>query len=353
MNTQFLCSIPMAGLSTWNAGPQRIKGYTASEIIGQHFSIFYPKDARESGWPEHELQVAAEKGSFVDTGWRLRKDGTTFWANVTITALRDDTGRLFGYAKLTRDHDGDQAGRGHRACQSAARGDVGCRAECAYGRAARNSTQRRIPGDAFARTAHALERNSGLDSGVTQRRGAQRDPIEQKRAIEVIDRNARAQIQLIDDLLDLSRIMTGKIRLDLHQISFASVVEAAVDSAMPVGSSQGHPTEGDLGRESRHRQRRQCPAAASRVEPADQRDQVHAEGRPSTSTAPTREFAPRTERQRHRHWHSSQFSSARLRPILAKRQLDNEGLRWSRVGPGDLQATRGIARRFDKGRKSG
>ena len=93
----------MAGLRTWNVGAERIKGYTASEIIGQHFSIFYPHDAKESGWPDHELQVAAEKGSFVDNGWRLRKDGTRFWANVTITALRDDTGHLVGYAKLTRD----------------------------------------------------------------------------------------------------------------------------------------------------------------------------------------------------------------------------------------------------------
>ena len=94
---------PNGQVATWNSGAERIKGYTASEIIGQHFSIFYPDEAKESGWPEHELQVAAEKGSFVDTGWRLRKDGTTFWANVTITALRDDTGQLLGYAKLTRD----------------------------------------------------------------------------------------------------------------------------------------------------------------------------------------------------------------------------------------------------------
>jgi PAS domain-containing protein len=77
--------------------------YTADDIIGQHFSIFYPEDARESRWPDHELQVAAETGKFIDTGWRLRKDGTTFWANVTITALRDDNGQLLGFAKLTRD----------------------------------------------------------------------------------------------------------------------------------------------------------------------------------------------------------------------------------------------------------
>src|SRR5258706_298650 len=83
-------------VATWNVGAQRIKGYSADEIIGQHFSIFYPPDVKESGWPDHELQVAAEKGNFVDDGWRVRKDGTSFWANVNITALRDDSARLVG-----------------------------------------------------------------------------------------------------------------------------------------------------------------------------------------------------------------------------------------------------------------
>lgn len=90
-------------IATWNVGAERIKGYTAEEAIGRHFSILYPDDARESGWPDHELQVAAERGSFVDNGWRVRKDGAKFWANVTITALHGATGRLIGYAKLTRD----------------------------------------------------------------------------------------------------------------------------------------------------------------------------------------------------------------------------------------------------------
>lgn len=93
---------------TWNAGAQRLKGYSAAEILGRHFSVFYPPRARDSGWPDHELHVAAKAGSFVDTGWRVRKDGTCFWANVTITALRDDAGHLAGFAKLTRDLTGCQ-----------------------------------------------------------------------------------------------------------------------------------------------------------------------------------------------------------------------------------------------------
>ena len=94
---------PNGYVMTWNVGAERIKGFLAQEIIGQHFSRFYPQDAVQGGWPEHELQVAAEQGRFEDEGWRVRKDGSQFWANVVITALRDEEGRLRGFAKLTRD----------------------------------------------------------------------------------------------------------------------------------------------------------------------------------------------------------------------------------------------------------
>jgi PAS domain S-box-containing protein len=88
---------------TWNAGAQRIKGYAPEEIIGRHFSTFYTREALDSGWPAHELKVAAAEGHFEDEGWRVRKDGSRFWANVVITALRDEGGRHVGYSKITRD----------------------------------------------------------------------------------------------------------------------------------------------------------------------------------------------------------------------------------------------------------
>jgi PAS domain S-box-containing protein len=88
---------------TWNAGAERIKGYRAKEIIGEHFSRFYPKEAVASGWPAHELSVAATTGRFEDEGWRVRKDGTRFWANVVITALKDASGGTRGFLKITRD----------------------------------------------------------------------------------------------------------------------------------------------------------------------------------------------------------------------------------------------------------
>jgi PAS domain S-box-containing protein len=94
---------PDGRVATWNEGAERIKGYKAEEIIGEHFSRFYPQEARESRWPERELEIASTEGRFVDEGLRVRKDGSTFWANVVISALRDETGELRGFSKVTRD----------------------------------------------------------------------------------------------------------------------------------------------------------------------------------------------------------------------------------------------------------
>jgi PAS domain S-box-containing protein len=90
-------------VATWNAGAEKIKGYSAKEIIGQHFSRFYTPEDLANGKPEHALECAREKGRFEDEAWRIRKDGTRFWANVVITALRDEEGILRGYGKVTRD----------------------------------------------------------------------------------------------------------------------------------------------------------------------------------------------------------------------------------------------------------
>src|SRR5205823_5193719 len=87
---------PDGRIASWNRGAERIKGYTAGEIIGQHISVFYPKSAVDKHWPEHELDVAKRLGRFEDEGWRVRKDGSLFWANVVVTAMRDDAGRLLG-----------------------------------------------------------------------------------------------------------------------------------------------------------------------------------------------------------------------------------------------------------------
>jgi PAS domain S-box-containing protein len=94
---------PEGRISSWNKGAERIKGYSADEIIGRSFMLFYPPDVAANGFPQRELEVAAREGSFEDENWRVRKDGSRFWANVVITALHSTDGRLIGFAKVTRD----------------------------------------------------------------------------------------------------------------------------------------------------------------------------------------------------------------------------------------------------------
>jgi PAS domain S-box-containing protein len=94
---------PGGHIASWNMGAARIKGYTANEIIGKHFSIFYPRQDIAAGKCERELAIATEQGRYEEEGWRLRKDGSRFWASVVITAMRDREGRLVGFGKVTRD----------------------------------------------------------------------------------------------------------------------------------------------------------------------------------------------------------------------------------------------------------
>ncbi|WP_249363029.1 PAS domain S-box protein [Burkholderia sp. 4M9327F10] len=90
-------------LASWNSGARRIKGYSADEILGQHFSIFYTPEDVATDKPGHELALAAARGRAEDQGWRLHRDGSRFWAGVTITAVHDPSGALLGLAKVTRD----------------------------------------------------------------------------------------------------------------------------------------------------------------------------------------------------------------------------------------------------------
>jgi PAS domain S-box-containing protein len=94
---------PEGRVLTWNPGAQAMKGYNREEIVGQHFSKFYREEAVQSGWPTRELQLAEKEGRFTDEGWRVRKDGSSFWASVVITALRSEDGTLTGFAKVTND----------------------------------------------------------------------------------------------------------------------------------------------------------------------------------------------------------------------------------------------------------
>ncbi|HXC62437.1 MAG TPA: PAS domain S-box protein, partial [Nitrospiria bacterium] len=94
---------PEGRIMSWNTGAEKIKGYTENEIIGKHFSIFYPSEEIQAGKPERELKTALAEGRFEEEGWRLRKDGSLFWANVVITPVYNGAEALLGFSKVTRD----------------------------------------------------------------------------------------------------------------------------------------------------------------------------------------------------------------------------------------------------------
>jgi len=94
---------PAGHILSWNIGAQHLKGYEPEEISSRHFSVFYTAEDRARDHPAHELEIAGREGRYEEEGWRIRKDGSRFWASVTITAIRDETGRLTGFAKVTRD----------------------------------------------------------------------------------------------------------------------------------------------------------------------------------------------------------------------------------------------------------
>jgi PAS domain S-box-containing protein len=228
---------PNGVVMTWNAGAERIKGYHADEIIGQHFSKFYPPEPIESGWPEHELQVAAETGRFSEENWRIRKDGSRFWASVTITAMRDQSGTLRGFAKLTRD-------LSERKRREALEVDGQLREDLLEAeRSARIEAQRaaRVKDEFLATLSHELRTPLSAILGWTQvlRKQGTPKPEDFQRGMETIERNTRAQAQLIEDLLDLSRVMSGRMRLDVQQISVGDVAKGALESAEPVAHAKG------------------------------------------------------------------------------------------------------------------
>ncbi len=219
---------PAGRVASWNAGAERIKGYAAGEIIGRHFSAFYPEADIRGGKCEMELENAGRDGRFEDEGWRVRKDGTQFWANVVITALRNDTGRLIGFAKVTRDLTERRRAEDER---------VRLIAE----QKARESADaaNRAKDEFIAHVSHELRTPLNAILGWARLLSAGLDEERAKRATATIERNADAMTQLIDDLLDVARIISGKMRLEIESLDLALVIERALESVKLGADAKG------------------------------------------------------------------------------------------------------------------
>ncbi|MFL5575975.1 MAG: PAS domain-containing sensor histidine kinase [Gemmatimonadaceae bacterium] len=213
---------------SWNAGAQRLKGYTFDEIVGRHFSTFYPADDIAAGKPAMELVVAAREGRFEDEGWRLRKDGTRFWANVVITALRDETGELVGFGKVTRDLTERRLSH-ERAIADARRvadAEAANRAKAEF--LAVMSHELRTPLNAIGGYAELLA--MGLGGTVTG---------EQQQFLERIRRSQQHLMSIINDLLNFSRVDAGQLTYELRPVPLAAVVEGVAPMVAPHAAAKG------------------------------------------------------------------------------------------------------------------
>jgi PAS domain S-box-containing protein len=200
---------------TWNTGAEKIKGYMAEEIIGKNFASFYTADDVAAGKPQRNLREAARRGYIRDQGLRVRKDGSTFEAEVIITALRDDTGKVRGFSKVTRDITDQIRSREFEAEKIAAQ------------------KASKAKDDFLAALSHELRTplTPALAAATYLQDNADKLPPDFAEDVEIIKRNVQLQARLIDDLLDLTRIASGKLHLELEDCGAHTIIENALETA--------------------------------------------------------------------------------------------------------------------------
>ena len=219
---------PHGRVMSWNDGAERIKGYLPHEIIGNHFSIFYPPEDVERRKPEWELEVAVREGRVEDEAWRVRKDGSLFWANVIITALYDEAGVLVGFAKVTRDLSE------RRAAEQQAIADARRIAESEAANRAKSeflaimSHELRTPLNAIAGYTQLLE--MGIHGGVNEQQHA---------VLERIERSHRHLLGLINDILNLARIEAGRVEYRIEDVDVAQLIEEIMPMVEPQIAAKG------------------------------------------------------------------------------------------------------------------
>jgi PAS domain S-box-containing protein len=204
---------PKGFVMTWNDGAEHIKGYKAEEIIGKHFSQFYTEDAKQIAHPAKELDIAEQTGRYEEEGWRVRKDGSTFWANVVITAIRED-GKLIGFAKVTRDlterrQTQQQREADARALEQSSK-ELQRALEVKSLFLSTISHEVRTPLSGIIGMSELLTlRDLGPDGNDIAR---------------IIFDSSKRLLQLLNDLLDTSRMESGKLSLEFRRFPVRAVI---------------------------------------------------------------------------------------------------------------------------------
>ena len=233
---------PQGNITTWNHGAERIKGYSPEEIIGKNFSLFYTPEDVAAGKPQHNLEVAKTQGRLEEEAWRVRKNGERFWANVVITAVHDEKGELRGFAKITRDitarREAEETRRAYYEQREARlrAEEEKHRAETSY-RAAQEANRAK---DEFLMTlSHELRTPMTAILGWARMLPVMNpsDPMFPE-AIRSIGRSASLQAKLIDDVLDVSRIVSGKLRLTVENVDVAPILQSAVEAVRPSANAK-------------------------------------------------------------------------------------------------------------------
>src|SRR5881398_3713054 len=206
---------PTGNILTWNSGAQKMKQYTAEEIIGKNFACFYTAEDVAAEKPQRNLRRAARKGRNRDQGLRVRRDGSTFHAEVILRAMRDSAGEVRGYSKVTRDITDQIRSREVEAEKIAA------------------ERASKAKDDFLAALSHELRTplTPALAAATYLEDNAEKIPQEFVEDVQLIKRNVKLQARLIDDLLDLTRITRGRLRIDLENCDAHIIINNAIDIA--------------------------------------------------------------------------------------------------------------------------
>jgi PAS domain S-box-containing protein len=212
-------------VASWNSGAQHLLGYTADEIVGQSADVFFTGEDRARGVAREEAEAAAREGCVTGERWHLRKDGSRFFGSGVLTAQRNNAGDVIGFLRILRDFT-ERRQTAHVLAERE--------------RLLRQATEaNRIKDEFLSTVSHELRTPLNAVLGWTQLvREGRLSPDGTKKALEVIERNARTQVELIADLLDVSRVVTGQIRLSMGPTPIVDVIMAAVETIRPAAEAK-------------------------------------------------------------------------------------------------------------------